>query len=328
MSLAPIALSMGDPAGIGLEIAAKAWRARRPDDPPFLLIADALAARQAAMGVPIAEISGAEEAAAVFPNALPLLPISLAVPAIPGQPDPRNAPAILEAIRLGVHLALKGEACALTTLPIAKSVLYGAGFSFPGHTEFLAELTGAPRPVMLLAGESLRVALATIHMPLAAVPQSLNVPRILEIGRILHASLRRDFGIAQPRIAMAGLNPHAGEGGSIGREEQEILNPAAAQLRQEGIALSDALPADTLFHPQARAAYDAVLAMTHDQGLIPFKTLHFWDGVNITLGLPIVRTSPDHGTAFDLAGKDLARPDSLIQALKQAGHMAARRAAS
>lgn len=323
---APIAISMGDPAGVGLEIVGKAWCARRPGDVPFLLIADAQAAQQAASGAKLQIIASAAQAGTVFPSALPILPIALAAPPVPGKPDTQNAPAILEAIRLGVHLARSGEACALTTLPIAKHVLYEAGFPFAGHTEFLAELTGSARPVMLLAGESLRVALATIHMPLAAVPDALSIEGLVAIGRIVHTALRRDFGIAEPRIALAGLNPHAGEGGSIGREEQDILNPAAALLRQEGVAITNAQPADTLFHTEARAGYDAVLAMTHDQGLIPLKTLHFWDAVNITLGLPIVRTSPDHGTAFDIAGKGVARPDSLICALQQAGQMAARRA--
>lgn len=317
---------MGDPAGIGLEIAAKAWGARAPGDVPFFLIADALAVRNAAMDAPVRVITNAAEAKRVFANALPVLPISLPVPALPGAPDARNAPSIVEAIQLGVDLALSGAACALTTLPIAKSVLYDSGFGFPGHTEFLADRTGAENPLMMLAGPSLKVALATIHVPLAKAGTLLSIDRLVTLGRILDQALRRDFGIASPRIAMAGLNPHAGEGGSIGREEIDILNPAAALLRQEGIAMTNAQPADSLFHAQARAGYDAALAMTHDQGLIPIKTLHFWDAVNITLGLPILRTSPDHGTAFDLAGKGLARPDSLISALRAAGQMAARRA--
>lgn len=317
---------MGDPAGIGLEIAAKAWRAKSQEDVAFFLIADAQAVRNAAMGAQVQLISSPADAARVFGDALPVLPISLAVPAMPGAPEPRNAPAIIEAIRLGADLAMSGAACALTTLPIAKSVLYSAGFGFPGHTEFLAERTGAQRPLMLLAGTSLKVALATIHVPLSKAGGQLSLSGLITLGRILDQALRRDFGIIAPRIAMAGFNPHAGEGGSIGREEIDILNPAAAALRQEGILITDAQPADSLFHAEARAGYDAVFAMTHDQGLIPIKTLHFWDAVNITLGLPIIRTSPDHGTAFDLAGKGLARPDSLISALRLAGQMAARRA--
>ncbi len=328
MSLAPIAVSMGDPAGIGMEIAAKAWLARARGDTPFFLIADIQATCQAAQGVPVQPITNPADVTAVFPAALPILHMPLTVPAIPGAPDARNAAALVEAISLGAELAMRGTACALTTLPIAKSLLYQAGFGFPGHTEFLAARTGAKRPVMLLAGASLKVALASIHVPLAQAASTLSIAGLAELGRILDQALRIDFGIAQPRIAMAGLNPHAGEGGSIGREEIEILNPAAALLRQEGISITDAQPADSLFHAQARLGYDAVLAMTHDQGLIPLKTLHFWDAVNVTLGLPIVRTSPDHGTGFDIAGKGLARPDSLIAALHLAAAIAVRRAAA
>ncbi len=321
-------MSMGDPAGIGLEIAAKAWLARTSSSPVFFLIADFEAAQRASFGASLRQIESAAEAQAVFPEALPVLPIALTVRESAGQPDARNAPAIIESIERGIALAQSGAASALTTLPIAKSVLYGAGFAFPGHTEFLAARTGAARPVMLLAGESLRVALASVHVPLAKAAEQIRISGLVELGRILDLALRRDFGIARPRIAMAGLNPHAGEGGSIGREEIEILNPAAALLRKEGIAITDAQPADSLFHAQARAQYDLVLAMTHDQGLIPLKTLHFWDAVNVTLGLPIVRTSPDHGTAFAIAGQGIARPDSLIAALHLAARIAARRAAA
>lgn len=319
---------MGDPAGIGLEIAAKAWLARTPASPVFFLIADFAAAKRASFGASLRQIDSATEAEAVFPEALPVLPITLAAPERAGQPDARNAPAIIGAIEQGIALAQSGAASALTTLPIAKSVLYDAGFAFPGHTEFLAARTGAARPVMLLAGESLRVALASVHVPLAKAAEHISLSGLVEQGRILDMALRRDFGIARPRIAMAGLNPHAGEGGSIGREEIEILNPAAAILRGEGVTITDAQPADSLFHAQARAQYDLVLAMTHDQGLIPLKTLHFWDAVNVTLGLPIVRTSPDHGTAFAIAGQGIARPDSLIAALHLAAQIAARRTAA
>jgi 4-hydroxythreonine-4-phosphate dehydrogenase len=225
----------------------------------------------------------------------------------------------------------EGRASALVTLPIAKHVLQGAGFRFPGHTEFIAHLTAgetwphARGPVMMLAGPSLKVALATIHTPLAKVAAELSRDRIAHVGRVLGEALQRDFGIVKPRIALCGLNPHAGEDGHIGREEIEVVNPAAAMLREQGWDVRDARSADALFHESARANYDAVIALYHDQGLIPIKTLHFWDAVNITLGLPIVRTSPDHGTGFDIAGKGVACADSFRAALKLAWEMAQRR---
>ena len=318
---------MGEPAGIGLELLGAVWRAQRDGGAPFFLIGDPEAASTAAASpLPVANITAPEEAAAAFAAALPVLPVPLARPPLPGRPDAANAPMVLECIRQGAALCLAGRAAGLVTLPIAKAPLYEAGFAFPGHTEFLAHLTAAPRPVMMLAGPSLRVALATIHLPLAAVASALSIAGLIEIGRIVAGALRRDFGIAAPRLALAGLNPHAGEGGAIGREEIDILNPAAAALRAEGLDVRDAAPADSLFHPEARGGYDAVLAMTHDQGLIPVKTLHFWEAVNVTLGLPIVRTSPDHGVGFTIAGKHLARADSLAAALRLASEMAARRA--
>lgn len=316
---------MGDPAGIGLEIAAKAWAALRRSGPAFALIADPEAVR--ATGAPVQAVADIREAPGCFPEALPVLERALARAAAPGRPDPANAEAILDSIRQGVALALAGAAGGLVTLPIAKHVLYQAGFAFPGHTEFIADLSGAETPVMMLAGPSLRVALASIHVPLRAAPDLITRERLLAVARVTLQALSRDFGIAQPRLAIAGLNPHAGEAGALGREELEVINPAAAELRAEGFDVTDARPADSLFHAEARATYDAALAMTHDQGLIPIKTLHFWDAVNLTLGLPIVRASPDHGVGFDIAGRGLARPDSLIAALRLASELAARREA-
>jgi 4-hydroxythreonine-4-phosphate dehydrogenase len=250
----------------------------------------------------------------------------------PGAPDPVNAGVTIAAIERGVAAVQSGAASGLVTLPIAKAVLHTADFGFPGHTEFIAHLTAddawahARGPVMMLAGAQLKVALATIHTPLARVPGELTHERIVSVGKVLGEALKRDFGVAAPRIALCGLNPHAGEDGAIGREEIEIINPAAAALRAEGWDVSDARSADTMFHEEARGRYDAVIALYHDQGLIPLKTLHFWDGVNVTLGLPIIRTSPDHGTAFDIAGKGVARADSFRAALDMAWAMASRRA--
>jgi 4-hydroxythreonine-4-phosphate dehydrogenase len=315
----PLAVSMGDPAGIGLELAARAW-AQRDSLPPFFLVGDREALWRAAQRLGV-DVSGLEVQHAC-----------LAAPETPGHANADNAPAIVAAIENALSAVRAGEASALVTLPIAKSVLRAAGFGFPGHTEFIAHLTKddawphARGPVMLLAGPGLKVALATIHTPLARVAGELTRERIVHVGRVLGQALQRDFGVAAPRMALCGLNPHAGEDGAIGREEIEIINPAAAQLRAENWDVSDARSADTLFHEHARAGYDAIIALYHDQGLIPIKTLHFWNAVNVTLGLPIVRTSPDHGTGFDIAGKGLARADSFIAALKLAQEMAGRRA--
>jgi 4-hydroxythreonine-4-phosphate dehydrogenase len=273
-------------------------------------------------------IADPAEARVLFGEALPVLhhPLDCCVGA--GHPSPDHAGPVVDWIETGVRLCLEGQAAGLVTAPIAKAPLYAAGFGFPGHTEFLADLTreapldGPRGPVMMLAAKDLRAVLVTIHEPLADVPTHLSRRRIAEVGRITAHALQHDFGIANPRLALAGLNPHAGEGGAIGREEIEMINPAAADLRAEGIACTDAKPADTLFHDEARAAYDAVICLYHDQALIPVKTLDFWGGVNITLGLPIVRTSPDHGTGFDIAGQGIARPDSLIAAVRQARQIA------
>jgi 4-hydroxythreonine-4-phosphate dehydrogenase len=252
---------------------------------------------------------------------------------VAGQPSPAYAPQVIRWIETGVGLALSGAVSGLVTAPIAKAPLYDAGFKFPGHTEFLAELTAAERfegargPVMMLAAGDLRATLVTIHTAIAKVPAALSVERIVNGGLVTAQALRRDFGIAAPRLAVAALNPHAGEGGALGREEIEIIEPAVRALKDLGVDAFGPAPADSLFHPAARLRYDGVLCMYHDQALIPVKMLDFWGGVNITLGLPIVRTSPDHGTGFDIAGRGLARPDSLIAAIKLAREIAARRGA-
>lgn len=320
---APLALTMGEPAGIGPEITVAAWKAVRAAGPAFFLVGDpALLA-----GAPVAEIDGPEQAAAAFPDAIPVLPLPLAAPAVPGRLDPANAPAVIAAIARAVALAKDGRAGAVVTNPIQKSVLTAAGFPHPGHTEFLGELAGVARvPVMMLACPGLRVVPVTIHVSLKRAAAELTTEAIVEQGRIVAAALRRDFGIAQPRLVVAGLNPHAGEDGTMGREDIEIVAPAVAALRAEGIAARGPLPADTLFTPRARAGYDCALCMYHDQALIPVKTLDMDGGVNVTLGLSIVRTSPDHGTALDIAGKGLADPGSLIAALRMAGGMARMRA--
>lgn len=320
---APIALTMGDPAGIGGEIAAAAWRDSRDRLRPFALIGDTDWA--AGFGVPVARIERIGEAASRFGAALPVLDVKLAVPAIPGQPDPRNAAAVIGAIGTATRLALAGEAAAVVTCPIAKSVLYQAGFPHPGHTEFLGALTGVAAPVMMLACPGLRVVPVTVHVALRQAIETLETAAIVAAGRTLAAALARDFGAAAPRIAVAGLNPHAGEAGAMGDEERTIIAPAIAALRQAGIDAFGPLPPDTMFTPAARAGYDAALCMYHDQALIPLKTIDMENGVNVTLGLPIIRTSPDHGTAFDIAGTGKARPESLVAALHLAGEMAGRR---
>ncbi|MDF1607224.1 4-hydroxythreonine-4-phosphate dehydrogenase PdxA [Hoeflea sp. YIM 152468] len=326
-----LALTMGDPAGIGIDLTLAAWSNRvELGLPPFFLIADPrlLAARAKMLGrdVPVAEAS-AETAVALFDTALPVLPVELGADVVAGTPDPANADAVIEAIRMGVALTLAGRARAIVTNPIAKSVLYASGFGFPGHTEFLAHLASEARgqaltPVMLLAGPSLRVAPVTIHIPLSQVPGALTRQAIVETGLIIARDLASRFGISGPRIAVSGLNPHAGEDGALGTEDADVIAPAIAELCAEGINAFGPLPADTMFHAEARATYDAAICMYHDQALIPAKTLGFHDSANVTLGLPFIRTSPDHGTAFSLAGKGEARPDSLIAALKLAGKMA------
>jgi 4-hydroxythreonine-4-phosphate dehydrogenase len=325
VSLAPIALSLGDPAGVGPDIIAGAWRALRRDGPPFVVIGDASCLRRD--GVPVTAVAALSDGPGLFAEAIPVLDQPLDRPVSPGKPDPSAAPQIIAWIEAAAALALAGEASAVVTAPIAKALLYDAGFRFAGHTEFLAELCGVARPVMMLAGADLRCALVTIHEPLSCVPDLLTTEAIASAGATTAAALKHDFGIVRPRLAVAALNPHAGEAGALGDEEVRLIAPAVGQLKDSGIDAAGPFPADTLFHPEARGRYDAVLCMYHDQALIPVKMLDFWAGVNLTLGLPIVRTSPDHGVAYDLAGRGTARPDSLIAALRLAAEIAARRAA-
>ena len=322
---------MGDPAGIGPEITVKAWTALKDQlDLTFAVVAPPRVIEDAGGNVHI--ISNLSEALDVFAKAIPVLPIEGRV-AIAGEPSADHAISITESIERAVGRCLGSEADAIITNPIAKDVLYQAGFKFPGHTEYLGELTQSAKPpyargpVMMLAGGGLRVGLATVHLSLKDAAAQLSADAILNNARVMNGALKCDFGIAAPRISLTGLNPHAGEGGALGMEERDIINPAARLLREEGLDVTDAQPADTLFHAEAREAYDAVLAMYHDQGLIPVKTLDFHGGVNITLGLPIVRTSPDHGTAFGIAGQNKARPDSLIAAIKTARNIANNRTA-
>ncbi|HJT07646.1 MAG TPA: 4-hydroxythreonine-4-phosphate dehydrogenase PdxA [Stellaceae bacterium] len=329
---APLALTVGEPAGIGGELTLLAWRFRQAAAlPPFFALDDPVRLERlaGALGwpVPLHPIAAPEEAAAVFPQALPVLPLTLPGAVTAGRPDPANAPAVIEAIRRAAALTGAGRAAALVTNPIQKETLYAAGFRHPGHTEFLAELAGGAEVAMMLACPELRVVLATVHLPLGQAVAALSTDKIVTAGRITAASLARDFAIGRPRIAVAALNPHAGEGGTLGREEIEIIAPAVAALRAAGIEADGPAPADTLFHPAARRRYDAVLCMYHDQALIPLKTIDFTGGVNVTLGLPFIRTSPDHGTALDIAGSGEADPASLVAALKLAGEMARRRAA-
>ena len=323
---APIALTMGEPAGIGGEIALKAWLGRAAGVPPFFAIdsparLDALAAALH-LAVPLREIDDPGEAASLFATALPVLPLTLAGEAEPGRLDSANAGAVIESISRAVQLTQSGAAGAVVTNPIHKSALYAAGFAHPGHTEFLAELAGPGyRAVMMLASAELRVVPVTIHISLAEAARNLSGDAILRCARVTARALARDFGVARPRLAVAGLNPHAGEEGGMGAEEIDIIGLALEQLRGEGIDAVGPLSADTMFHAAARKTYDAALCMYHDQALIPIKTLDFEGGVNTTLGLPFVRTSPDHGTAYGLAGTGKASETSMIEAVLLAADM-------
>ena len=294
---------MGEPAGIGPEVAQAAFEhfSGRIGDHPLRLVGDA--------GIFVRHQNA-------------LIATSARAAAKPGKPDRANGAAVIEAIEIAVKACLAGEAAAVVTAPINKAVLQGAGFGFPGHTEFLAHLTGAPRAVMMLASDKLRVVPLTIHMPVAQVPKAIDKLSVFATAEIVLTALRRDFGILLPRLAVAGLNPHAGEDGVMGDEDLTVIAPAVAALKARGFAVTGPLSADTLFHEEARKTYDAALCMYHDQALIPIKTLSFWDGVNVTLGLPIVRTSPDHGTAFDIAGTGKADARSMIAAVKMAADMA------
>ncbi|WP_127088572.1 4-hydroxythreonine-4-phosphate dehydrogenase PdxA [Aquabacter cavernae] len=329
--MSPLALTLGEPAGIGPEIVLMAWTLRKAALlPAFCAVGDPdlLRARAGLLGLDVPVVAcKPEEAARLFGDALPVHPAGPTATAAPGRPDGTSAPAVLESLERGVDLVLEGRACGLVTAPLAKSVVYGAGFPFPGHTEYLAARCAppggaAPRPVMMIWSPELAVVPATIHVPLRAVPDLLTIELLVETGHIVHRDMRRRFGLAAPRLAFAGLNPHAGEGGTIGSEDEDVVRPAVERLMAEGVEARGPLPADTLFHPAARATYDAVIGMYHDQVLGPVKTLAFHDGVNTTLGLPFVRTSPDHGTAFDLAGTGRADPSSLVAALRLAARLA------
>jgi len=326
---APLALTMGEPAGIGGELTLKAWqRLHRDAAAAFFVIDDPRRltglAKRLGLDVPVTEIAGPEATARTFPGGLPVLALEQAVAGEPGRLDAANAAAVLASIRHAVALAQSGAAAGVVTNPIHKQVLMEAGFKHPGHTEYLAELCHSARaPVMMLACPQLRVVPVTVHMPLSRVPEVLTTAMIVETGKTTAAALRHHFGIAQPRLAVAGLNPHAGEGGQLGREDDAVIRPAVQQLLADGIEAFGPLPADTMFHATARRGYDAALCMYHDQALIPIKTIDFEGGVNVTLGLPIVRSSPDHGTALDIAGKGKASPASLLAALRMAAEMAA-----
>jgi 4-hydroxythreonine-4-phosphate dehydrogenase len=328
--VSPLAVSMGDPAGIGPEIIAKAWDARETHRlPPFVAVGDARAIERVWSG-PIARIPDLNAGAAAFGEALPVLTVSDAGAIVPGEPDADGARCALHSLELAVGLVRTGAARALVTGPVSKSQLYAIGFSHPGQTEFVAERYGVAgdNAVMMLAGPSLKVVPITTHVPLKDVSALLTVELIVAKGRATARGLFRNFGIENPRLAFAGFNPHAGEQGALGREEIEIIAPAIAILREEGIDATGPFAADTMFHPRARTSYDVVMCCYHDQALVPLKTIHFDEGVNMTLGLPIVRTSPDHGTAFAIAGKNLAEPGAMIAAIRMAGEAADLRASS
>ena len=328
---APLALTLGEPAGIGPDITLAAWHRRAEFSlPPFYVVADAVflanLAERLRLPVRVRSVEP-EAAAAVFAGALPAVSLGMQVTAQPGRPDASSAPAAIASIRRAVADVMAGRAAALVTNPVAKAVLYQAGFPAPGHTEYLAQLaqqaTGRPSPTaMMLWSPELAVVPVTIHLPLREVPDRLTSELIVDTARIVARDLEARFGIARPRLAIAGLNPHAGEAGALGEEDLNVVAPAVERLRAEGIDARGPLAADVMFHAVARSTYDVALCMYHDQALIPIKTLAFADAVNVTLGLPFVRTSPDHGTAFDIAGTGQADPSSLIAALRLAARIA------
>lgn len=326
--VAPLAVAMGDPAGIGPEIIAKAWSARALHSlHPFFAIGDVRAVSRVWDG-PVVRIADVGEATSAFASALPVLSVADAGEIVPGAPDADGARCAVESLEMAAGLTRSGVAGALVTGPVAKAQLYDIGFTHPGQTEFVAERCGIAREnaVMMLAGPSLRVVPMTTHVPLSRVFEQLSVDLMVARARVTHRGLIRNFGIVAPRLAFAGINPHAGEGGALGREEIELIQPAIERLREDGIDATGPFAADTMFHPRARAGFDVALCCYHDQALIPLKTLHFDEGVNITLGLPIVRTSPDHGTAFGIAGRDVAEPGAMIAAIRLAAQAAQRRA--
>ena len=324
----PLAISLGDPAGIGPEVIAKCWDSRGEFNlPPFVAIGDARSVAAVWDG-PIELIDDLRQADDAFDVGLPLIQLNAAEADAPGQPSVAGAHCSLDSLEIAVGLARSGSAGAVVTGPVAKEQLYSIGFQHPGQTEFVAERCGvsAANVVMMLAGPTLRTVPVTTHLPLSEVPQGLNASLIEARGRAALRGLQRNFGISEPRLAVSGLNPHAGEGGQLGMEEIELIMPAVAALAAEGWRVTGPHPADTMFHESARAKYDAALCMYHDQALIPIKALHFQEAVNITLGLPIVRTAPDHGTAFDIAGRDLADPRPMAAAIRMAAQGAAVRA--
>lgn len=331
----PLAVTLGDPAGIGPEIVVKAWSALKASGPAFFVVGDldSISAAFPTGAAACEKISRPSEAPSRFRDRLPVIDSPSSRPVVPGEPRKELAASIVRWVETGFDLCMRGEASGLVTAPISKAPLYAAGFPFPGHTELLADLaarsgaTVADGPVMMLAAADLRAALVTIHTPLRNAPSEISIGGVVRTARVLNSALKSDFGIRTPRLVLAALNPHGGEGGAMGTEEVEILAPAVEALRGEGIDIRGPRPADTLFHAEARKSYDAVVCLYHDQALIPVKTLDFWGGVNVTLGLPIVRTSPDHGTGFDIAGRGVARPDSLIAALRLAAQIADRRRA-
>ena len=327
----PLAVSLGDPAGIGAETVAKSWERRESHAlPPFFVVGE-ISSISAVWSGPVAIIASPDEAAAAFAHALPVLRVGDGASVEPGRPTVAGARIALDSLELAVGLTRSGAAAAVVTGPVSKSQLYDIGFVHPGQTEFVAERCGvaASMVAMMLAGPTLRTVPITTHIALSEVPARLSTELIVTRGRTVIRGLRRQFGIARPRLAVAGLNPHAGEKGALGREDIELIAPAVARLQaEEDAEVFGPLPADTMFHARARAGYDAALCMYHDQALIPLKALHFDEGVNITLGLPIVRTSPDHGTAFDIAGKNVASPDATIAAIALAASCARRMAAA
>ncbi len=326
------AITMGEPAGIGGELTLKAWADRAQYSlPPFFAIDDPERLQEINPDIPVQIIDRAAEAVDVFDRALPVLPVRLKEKSVAGVLNPENGRSVLASISMAVDLSLAGEAAGVVTNPIHKASLYGIGFKHPGHTEFIADMCyengGGERktPVMLLTAEGLRVVPLTVHIPLKDVSSEISQDLICEKARILHAGLQKDLGINVPRIVVAGLNPHAGEGGQIGREDLDLIVPAIEKLKAENIDISGPYSPDTLFHEEARSHYDAALCMYHDQALIPLKTIGFYGGVNVTMGLPVVRTSPDHGTALNIAGKGIARVDSFINAIKKAEKIAVNR---
>lgn len=327
--LPALALTMGEPAGIGGELTIKAWARRADGVPPFFAIDDPARLADIAAGlgiaVEIAELDEPGSVAATFAHALPVLPEPLAATVHAGTPSPETAINVRRAIERAVALVQEGTAAGVVTNPLQKEVMYAAGFDFPGHTEFLGALAGGVHPVMMLAGPSLRVVPVTVHVPLRDALQRLTTEAIVRDARIAHDELIRSFGIPRPRLAIAGLNPHAGEGGALGDDEARIITPAIESLRDAGIDVRGPVPPDALFTPRARAGYDAAICMYHDQALIPIKALDFDEAVNVTLGLPFVRTSPDHGTALDIAGKGIASETSLVAALRLAAELAGNR---